>query len=221
MYDRATETIWHQFTGEPVIGPLADSGIKLKLFPVEVTDWSEWKRKHPDTTVLAIETGVFAPDQYKREIDPTAVYHNYFFGSDETMFPVWNKRNDLINKEKVLGLKLGDFQKAYQLSALRELRIINDMVGETDVVLIASSYSDSARAYEGRGTDFSISLEQEKPGIIPDNLVDLEGVVWQVAEDGLVSSEDSNKILKRLQTYNAFWFAWSSFYPDSELYAPD
>ena len=26
MYDRATETIWHQFTGEPVIGPLAETG---------------------------------------------------------------------------------------------------------------------------------------------------------------------------------------------------
>ena len=112
------------------------------------------------------------------------------------MFPVWNKRNDLINKEKVLGLKLGDFQKAYQLSALRELRIINDMVGETDVVLIASSYSDSARAYEGRGTDFSISLEQEKPGIIPDNLVDLEGVdsqkdLFHKFEAGIMSVLDS------------------------------
>ena len=39
MYDRATNTLWHQFTGEPIIGPLADSGIRLPFYPVLLTTW--------------------------------------------------------------------------------------------------------------------------------------------------------------------------------------
>ena len=54
MYDRKTNTLWRQFTGEPVVGALADSGIRLSIFPVVLTQWQEWVAAHPDTTVLDI-----------------------------------------------------------------------------------------------------------------------------------------------------------------------
>ena len=38
MYDRLTNSLWNQLTGEPVIGPLWDSGIKLDFFPVIAHD---------------------------------------------------------------------------------------------------------------------------------------------------------------------------------------
>jgi hypothetical protein len=41
MYDRKTNTLWRQFTGEPVVGGLADSGIRLSIFPVVLTQWQE------------------------------------------------------------------------------------------------------------------------------------------------------------------------------------
>ncbi|MEL6267404.1 MAG: DUF3179 domain-containing (seleno)protein, partial [Pseudomonadota bacterium] len=34
MFDRQTHTLWNQFNGEPVVGPLAGSGIRLKRRPV-------------------------------------------------------------------------------------------------------------------------------------------------------------------------------------------
>ena len=34
MYDRSTLTLWNQFLGEPAVGPLADSGIRLEVLPV-------------------------------------------------------------------------------------------------------------------------------------------------------------------------------------------
>lgn len=40
MYDRGAKTLWHQFLGEPVVGPLADSGVKLELIPVALTTWA-------------------------------------------------------------------------------------------------------------------------------------------------------------------------------------
>ena len=52
MYDRKTNSLWHQFRGEPVTGELADSGIVLHVIPVSLTTWGEWLASHPDTTVL-------------------------------------------------------------------------------------------------------------------------------------------------------------------------
>ena len=47
MYDRETKSLWHSLTGELVVGPLAHSGIKLKLLPVVVSTWGQWKSDQP------------------------------------------------------------------------------------------------------------------------------------------------------------------------------
>lgn len=39
MYDRATRSLWNQFSGEPIIGTLADSGIQQPFFPSVVSTW--------------------------------------------------------------------------------------------------------------------------------------------------------------------------------------
>ncbi len=67
MYDRSTETLWRQFTGEPVVRSLVDSGIKLEVLPVLLTTWGDWLATHPDTTVLDPETGYYPADLYSPE----------------------------------------------------------------------------------------------------------------------------------------------------------
>ena len=74
MYDRGTKSLWHQFLGEPVVGPLGDSGVKLELIPVALTTWADWLALHPDTTVLSIETGVYPPSSYAPEDDRRSIY---------------------------------------------------------------------------------------------------------------------------------------------------
>ena len=103
MYDRATNTLWRQFVGEPVVGPLANSGIKLEVFPVTVTTWAAWSEMHPDTTVLSQHTGVYPAGTYLPETNPRAIYYDYFARSD-TMFPVWLRDDALPTKESVLGV---------------------------------------------------------------------------------------------------------------------
>jgi Protein of unknown function (DUF3179) len=39
MYDSATHSLWNQFTGRPVVGPLTGSGIELKTRPVVIASW--------------------------------------------------------------------------------------------------------------------------------------------------------------------------------------
>ena len=63
MYDRGTKSLWHQFTGEPVVGALVGSGIELELLPIVLTTWGDWLAAHPDTTVLPelFEIGTTGP----------------------------------------------------------------------------------------------------------------------------------------------------------------
>ncbi len=60
MYDHQTQSLWNQFTGEPVVGHLASSDISLNTLPITITSWKDWKTTNPDTKVLALEQGIFA-----------------------------------------------------------------------------------------------------------------------------------------------------------------
>ena len=144
MYDRATRSLWNQFIGEPVIGLLADSGIRQPFFPSVVTTWEEWLEEHPDTTVLDRYPGVYPPDFYVPENDPRAIYYDYFT-SDEVMFPVWNRDVTFEPKAVVVGLSIGDSAKAYSVADLQQVRLVNDTVGGINVVVVASPDSRAGR----------------------------------------------------------------------------
>ncbi len=217
MYDRATNTLWASLLGEPVIGPLADSGIKLDLFPVELTDWREWVARHPDTTVLSAETGVYPASQYQPEGDLNSIYSAYR-NSPDTMFPAWTRDARLETKSEVLAITIGDAHKAYPIEVLRQERVVNDEVVGTGVVVIASSRSTGARVYAREGQVFSLPSEGETFEGLPLALVDSDGLEWTVTEDALVSASDPSETLARLATHPAFWFGWFAFHPDTLLY---
>ena len=61
MYDHQTRTLWSQFLGRGVKGPL--SGKKLVVLPVTQTTWSLWRDLHPDTLVLD-KGGRYGGDPY-------------------------------------------------------------------------------------------------------------------------------------------------------------
>jgi hypothetical protein len=57
MYDRNTDTLWHQLWGTPAFGPLVGSGIQLQRLPVILTTWEAWYAEHPETKVMDFSTG--------------------------------------------------------------------------------------------------------------------------------------------------------------------
>ena len=216
MYDRETLSLWNQETGQPVIGELADSGIQLNFFPTLLTTWGEWTDEHPDTTVLALDTGVSQPGRYFPEDNPNATYYEYFH-TPGTMFPVWLRDDRLEDKDVVLGVNVGDAQKAYPVHVLQVERVVNDTLGEANVVVLASEISQAAKAYERGDREFSRTEGDASTGV-PMQLVDKSGQVWDVTEEALVNASDSSQTLPRIPTHSSFWFGWFAFYPDTELY---
>ena len=153
MYDRATETLWRQFTGEPVVGSLVDSGIKLEVLPVLLTTWGDWLATHPDTAVLDPDTGYYPADIYSPEWDSRSIYYS-LRQQPETSFPVWNKSGRLPEKSEVLGLIVGGEARAYPAEVLQQQPVLNATLGGSGLVVITPGESAGSRSFQSVGQIF-------------------------------------------------------------------
>jgi hypothetical protein len=215
MFDASTRSLWGQFTGTPVVGELVDQDIQLRLLAVVRTTWEEWQREHPDTTVLALETGY--ERAYLKPGTEGAVYAEYH-SSPFLMFPpsLPNASQPLPAKAEVFVVAEGggdEPAKAYPLVILERLGVINDSVGGRAVIVIRDA-GGGVRAYERpREIKFSVATAASAP----DQLVDDAGVHWTVAEHALVS-DDGAVELARVPGHVAYWFAFAAFRPDAQLF---
>ncbi len=109
LYDRATESLWQQITGQAFAGPMR--GETLETIPVTITRWVRWREAHPDTRVLSTETGFDRPYSNKT---PYGDYDQ----SRRLLFPVDYDRS-LHPKTVVHGVEVGDASYAVTESVLK------------------------------------------------------------------------------------------------------
>jgi hypothetical protein len=220
MYDRQTRTLWNQLTGEPVLGPLVGTGVKLNLLPIVLTTWADWLLQHPDTLVLSENTG------FNRPYEPGAAYGDYFAFAD-TMFPVWQRSDLLPAKSRIFALQIDGIPKAYPVETLDREILVNDTLSSVNLLLITArgqvtvngnnlrvgpvSYNagGEVRAYERGDHEFSL-------GPAVDTLLDERGLTWQVTEEGLNGPRD--EFLPRIPGHLAYWFGWYAFFPKTLIY---
>jgi len=204
MYDQQTKSLWHHMRGEPVVGPLADSGIRLAPRPVVTTSWREWIRQHPRTVVLDIDTG------HVRDYTPGRPYGAYY-ASPETMFPVFPRSSRLATKDVVFVLRLDPDRKLYPLDVFDREPVVNDAVGPTSVVVVGQRATRTVRAYERGNLRF-------RSGSGPDELIaEGTGARWRIEEEALVAVAGGRR-LPRLAGHLAYWFGWFAFHPDTPVY---
>lgn len=205
MFDRETNSLWNQFTGAPVVGPLVQTDIKLKIRPNTITTWADWKAKHPNTKVLSLETG------YARNYGSGVTYQAYF-ASPDLMFPaVVGDETTAKRKDYVFGIREVGAAKAWPIKAFHNTPVINDSVGLKNVVLIGDANTRTVRAYQ-RGNDETFMLSEQ--GVLTSKTGD-----WDLNEDFLVSKDGKNK-RSRVPGHVAFWFAWDNYLGvKSEIYS--
>jgi Protein of unknown function (DUF3179) len=58
MYDVTTWSAFDTFTGRAISGPLHKAGVKLTQATVITSSWGDWKKAHPETTILAQDGGI-------------------------------------------------------------------------------------------------------------------------------------------------------------------
>ncbi len=220
MYDRQTNTLWNQLTGEPVLGELADSGIQLGILPVVLTTWEEWLALHPDTLVVDIDTG------FNRDYRPGAAYGDYF-AYDDTMFPVWQRNDRLQPKDQIYAVRINDVPRAYPIELLAAEKVVNDELGGEAIVLVAPGEilqiegeslrsgevtyeaGSAVRAYARGDHTFELGTDEG-------TLLDETGSAWQITEEALIGP--GGEELHRLGGHLAYWFGWYAFFPNTSVY---
>ena len=204
MYDQATQSLWSTLKGAPVVGPLVGKGIVLEHLSVVTTTWKEWKRRHPKTTVLSLDTG------YRRDYGEGVAYQDYF-SDDRLMFNTPFDDERLDNKQEVLALRFPASPKeqlAIDTQFLNENPLYINRVGQQKL-LVLTDRSGANRVYDPEEIEF-VSYDRDSI------LVDKAGNEWILSE-GQLTSKTSKKTLKALPYHRAFWFGWYAAYPDTRL----
>ncbi len=209
MFDHETNSLWNTFEGVPVVGELVGSGLRLTPHAVVTTTWGEWRRRHPETTVLSLDTG------HRRNYAEGAAYRTYF-GSDDLMFAVSRRDARLANKEEVLVLRLPDPERPGELLPLavtarfllRNRVYHHEFAGRN--LAIVTSEQGANRVYDAGAVRFARRVDDER-------VIDDAGRTWRVSEDALVLQDGAGARLARVPAQRAFWFGWYAQFPATEL----
>lgn len=219
MYDRQSGSLWSQFTGEPIAGPLVGKISPLARIPLDVVSWGEWKAAHPETQVLARPTRVktpkrtlsFSPEHYERyAYDEYRLKPQVGFGVDIRDLPL----RGVNAKRKVVGLVVGGRAMAYEEHVLKREGLVNDVIGGEPIVIFHAP-DDRIRAFRRTVGGRTLTFRR-----VSEVLIDQEtGTHWSfdgVPQEGPLANAGA---LEELVVHSAFWFAWVAFYPDSGLYS--
>lgn len=216
MYDRTTESLWQQFTGEAIAGDMV--GQRLTFLPSFLVSFSGFRQAYPEGVVLSRDTG------YSRDYgrNPYAGYDR----TDQTPF-LFDGEPDgrLLPMERVVTISFEDVDVAYPLSVLSEVHVVEDAPGGVDLVVwhVPGTSSALGASVIAQGEDvgatgvFHPTLDGRKlPFRFEDGaFVDEQtGSTWNVlgqAIDGPLTGER----LKPIVHGNHFWFAWAAFKPDT------
>ncbi|WP_331235980.1 DUF3179 domain-containing protein [Natronorarus salvus] len=194
MYDRAGESWWPQVLGTAIDGP--NEGRALREVPVIWTTWERFRETYPDGAVLTERTG-FSRD-YDR--DPYGAYNpkRDYYEDDGTMFRTMHEDGRHGQKEVFLGARGSDGALAVEKERLREDRLLETDVGGGSH--LAAYDPDLDTGYVYRNPDGE-SVEVDGEGYLVDG-----------------ESHDAEDLpLERLNAFDAMWFAWVAFYPDTEV----
>ena len=203
MYDKKTQTLWSTTKGEPVVGPLVDKGIKLAYESVVTTTWGEWKRRHPNTTVLSLNTG------HRRDYGEGIAYNEYF-STDRLMFNTPFNDERLANKREILALRFPgapNQQLAIDTDFLLQNTVYKNSIGAQKFIVFTDK-TGANRVYDPKDINF-VAFDGDQ------TVTDSNGAQWTLNESQLVSK--TGKKLNRVPYHRAFWFGWRAAYPDTKL----
>ena len=98
MYDRQTESLWQQITGEAFAGK--SRGSQLRTIPLSMITWKNWRQQYPDGQVLTVK-GVNM-DLYMKD-----AYGDYA-ESERLYMPVSATDARLHPKRVIYGIEIGE-----------------------------------------------------------------------------------------------------------------
>jgi hypothetical protein len=201
MYDRDTETWWPQILATSIPGPWNENPeiASLREFRLIWTTWARWQRQHPDTTVLSTDTGY--TKNYGR--DPYGGYNPRvgYYDNDNLLFPALRNDDRYPRKTVVMGARAPEGAVAFRKESLREAKLMDGELGGESVLAVYDPRYDTGYVYRN-----------------PERREYDHGEDGVVGPDGTTHAFDALP-LSRIHTFDAMWFAWAGYYPETNVYA--
>lgn len=224
MYDRSTESLWPQATGEAVKGPL--TGEQLERIPAQIVAWEDFKNVFPQGQVLSHDTG------YERSYGS-----NPYPGYDNVDTPPFLFTGEIDGRlaavERVLGVHSGDHFVAFPYFRLEQqagsgVTAVNATVGPDPVVVFwkegatsALDKTDIASSKNvGAAVAFSRTLGKETLDfkVEDGNIVDTTtGSTWNIFGES-TSGELAGEKLEGADAFDTLWFDWAAFHPSTTVW---
>jgi hypothetical protein len=221
MYDRATRSLWLQFTGEAIVG--ARVGDQLERLPLQMAAWGDVAQRWPDAEVLSRDTGHDRP-----------YGENPYVGYDEGGSPMLfgdDTGGPLEQMQRVVATGGDADPVAYPLEVLRQQRVIHDEVdGQRAVVLWAPG---TASALDSR--DLAAGDDVGTSGVFRPR-VDGRALTFEPAGEKRVTDQETGSTwtvlgeavdgplqgarLTRMTHDDTFWFVQHAFRPDTRVVQP-
>ena len=222
MYDRQTQTWWQQAEGKGIVGEL--TGTQLEFVPAAITSWKDFMIAYPEGSVLSLQTG------FNRSYG-----QNPYVGYDDVNQTPFLYRGPLTPNQlpavaRVLAVDIDGDSIAYPYEELEKLNVINDKVGNEDIVIFwspgTSSALDAQNISAGKDVGTAIAYNRLVDGTIltfnfdGKKIVDEQtGSTWNL-QGQAIAGEFSGQQLTQIVSVNHFWFSWVAFKPETRIYQP-
>lgn len=200
MQDKETGTLWSHITGEAMDGDL--TGNRLEMLPSVQTNWRQWFQQHPGTKVL------------RKEADITGSRYERYF-ADPDRIGIFRSRwlmDRMPGKKRVFGLTVGP-----HALAVAENKIISGEILTVDVggkpVVVFRSLDGGVKGFIAIAGDIGLTFTVgEDTAIMVDEETQSE---WDLTTGVCVKGTLEKTTLQEILVRRAYWFAWSSFYPNT------
>ncbi len=179
-------------------------GRRLEIMPSVQTTWTRWVEQHPNTKVL------------RKEIDiRSSQYESYF--KDPNRIGILRSRwlnERMPGKSKVYGISLRPHALAITDKKLNSVMLLNVRIGTAPLVVFKSD-DGGVRAYISKvGAKTLQFYRAEKNQRIKDKET---GSLWDLNKGVCLDGSFKGTVLSEEVVQLAFWFAWSVFYPNTEV----
>ena len=131
---------------------------------------------------------------------------------------------------RVLTVDLNGEATAYPYDLLSEAKVINDKVGDLEVVIFwakgTASALDTNSIADGREVGAAVAYSRVVDGVVLDfefkdgKIFDLQtGSRWNILGQA-IAGELQGKQLNPVVSINHFWFSWAAFKTETKIYQP-
>ena len=193
LYDRGTGSEYSQILGAGIDGPNEGRGLsEVRLF---WTTWGQWKARHPDTRVLSRRTGTLR----NYGSDPYGSYNprrDYYAPDSRPIFPALHRDDRYPPKHEILGFRDRDQAVAVDPRHLREAGVVEHQGPGGHYLVVHDPGLDTGWVYRGEAD------------------VDPDRIHFTPAGPEFPGREK----LEEVNAFEAMWFAWVAFYPDTEVF---